>query len=451
MGSRSESRGPRHGRTGGATQEATRRLLGYFLLGEAGDSLQCGCEPEPSGVAHNGSPSAREGRGCRPWQAPVLHHYRPPAVRIRRVFLAALERRRLPRFAVCIQDSPCFLISWKYSDGPRTGVCTTLAYRSSMLHILPAASTMTAERTRPTFSRADVTRYFDRITLPEEQRQYDVATLKPEDALAYLSLLVKYQLAAVPFENLTLHYSPYRQVSTHPKELFNKVVRDNNGRGGYCMENSTLFGTLLYSLNFNIYSAGARVFDGGKWTGWSHMINFVTIGDTKYHVDVGYGAEGPIVPMPLDRSGTVQTHIKPAVSRLQWRNIQDNTDPNQRLWVYEYRRDDASDWETKYAYTELEFLPQDYAIMNYFTSTSHRTFFTRVALAEKKILGDDGELVGNLIMMGNSLKWRIHGEKTKAIEFASEAERLEALEKYFGIKFGEVERDGIRGLASEIK
>ncbi|KAH7383287.1 arylamine N-acetyltransferase 1 [Pyrenochaeta sp. MPI-SDFR-AT-0127] len=310
---------------------------------------------------------------------------------------------------------------------------------------------MAAERKRPTYSRDEVTQYFDHIKLPEAQRQYDVAGLTPEDALQYLKLLIKHQLVKVPFENLTLHYSPHRQLPIHPEALFKKIVGDNNGRGGYCMENNTLFGTLLYSLNFNIYSAGARVFEGGQWTGWGHMVNLITIGDRKYHVDVGYGVEGPIVPMPLDRSGTVQPHIRPAEGRLQWRNIPGNTDPNQRLWVYEYRINNESDWVMKYSYTELEFLPQDYAVMNYFTSTSMRTFFTRVALAEKKIVSDDGELAGSLIMMGNSLKWRIHGEKEKEFEFANEAERLEALDKYFDIKFGEVEREGISGLPSELK
>ena len=310
---------------------------------------------------------------------------------------------------------------------------------------------MAAEHLRSTYSKEQITKYFDRLRLPDSERHFDVAAFKPNDALAYLTLLQKHQLAEVPFENLTLHYSTHRQVSIHPEELYKKIIGDNNGRGGYCMENNGLLGTLLHSLGFNVYSAGARVFDGGKWTGWSHMVNLVKIGHVKYHVDVGYGAEGPVVPMPLGRSGAIQQHISPATARLQYRNIPGTTDPDQRFWVYEYRRNDDSDWEIKYSYTELEFLPQDYAVMNYYTSTSQRTFFTRIVVGEKKILGDDGEIIGNLILMGNNLKWRKHGDKEKEVEFQTEAERLEALEKYFGIKFGAAERDGIRGLPSEIK
>jgi arylamine N-acetyltransferase len=99
-------------------------------------------------------------------------------------------------------------------------------------------------------------------------RKYEVAELDPKEALEYLGLIQTHHLVEVPFENLTLHYSHHRQISIHPEELFKKVVSDDNGRGGYCMENNCLLGTLLRSLRFNLYSAGARVFDDGKWTGW---------------------------------------------------------------------------------------------------------------------------------------------------------------------------------------
>ena len=306
-------------------------------------------------------------------------------------------------------------------------------------------------RARTVYSVDETAKYFDRLGLPEEKRKYGVAGLSPNDALEYLTLLQKLHLAAIPFENISLHYSAHRSVSAHPDELFKKIIGDNNGRGGYCLENNRLFGTLLNSLGFTLYSGGARVRNGGGWGGWSHMIILVTIGDAKYSVDVGLGAAGPIVPMPLERSGTVQKHIKPASARLQWKNIPGNTDPSQRLWVYEFRRDAESEWETTYAFSEVEYLPNDYTIMNYYTSTSPRTFFTQMVVADRKILGDDGELGGKVTLAGPSLKWLIQGKKTKEIEFKSEAERVDALEEYFGMKFGQAEREGIAGLPSEIK
>lgn len=117
---------------------------------------------------------------------------------------------------------------------------------------------------RPVYTPAQIAQYFDRLGLPEEQRKYRVAGLTPEDTLAYLALLQKLHLAAIPFENLSLHYSPHRQISVHPQELFRKIIADDNGRGGYCMENTGLFATLLHSLGFDSYSAGGRVFSPKK-------------------------------------------------------------------------------------------------------------------------------------------------------------------------------------------
>jgi arylamine N-acetyltransferase len=119
-----------------------------------------------------------------------------------------------------------------------------------------------------TYSEDQITAYFERIKVPDGERIYSVQSLSPEEQLRYLAKLQKYHLAEVPFENLTLHYSFHRQVSIDPDDLFKKVVGDNNGRGGYCMENNYVLGTLLRSLGFQIYSAGARVFDDGNWSGW---------------------------------------------------------------------------------------------------------------------------------------------------------------------------------------
>ncbi|KAJ8113118.1 hypothetical protein OPT61_g4681 [Boeremia exigua] len=310
---------------------------------------------------------------------------------------------------------------------------------------------MVSEQPRPSYAKDQISKYFQRLKLPEKDQKYAVAGLNAEDTLRYLVLLQKHHLTAIPFENLTLHYSAHHSINVHPQALFTKIIGDDNGRGGYCMENNALFGTLLFSLGFNIYSGGARVNNGGVFTGWSHMVNIVTIGETKYHVDVGFGGNGPIVPMPLDRSGTVREHIRPAAARLQWRNIPGNTDPTQRLWVYEHRPDEDSDFTMMYCFTELEFLPSDYALMNYFTSTSKHTFFTRTIVVERKIMDDAGELVGQLIMGDKDIKWRLQGRKEKEIAFESEKDRLNALEEHLGIHFDEVERVSIQGLPSEIK
>jgi arylamine N-acetyltransferase len=121
---------------------------------------------------------------------------------------------------------------------------------------------------RPVFTPVQIAKYYDRLKVPEEQRTYNVAGLSHAETLAYLALLQKHHVVEIPFENLALHYSPHRHVSLHPEELFKKIIADDNGRGGYCMENTALLARLLHSLGFNCYSAGARVFNQGRVHAW---------------------------------------------------------------------------------------------------------------------------------------------------------------------------------------
>lgn len=120
---------------------------------------------------------------------------------------------------------------------------------------------------RPTFTHKQIQRYYERIKLPEHRRRYHVSSEEADDALNYLHMLQRYQLAAVPFENLSLHYSQYKQVTLHPDELYRKIV-EGGGRGGYCMENNAVFGTVLRSLGYTLYSSGARVHEGRRYLGW---------------------------------------------------------------------------------------------------------------------------------------------------------------------------------------
>ena len=120
---------------------------------------------------------------------------------------------------------------------------------------------------RPVYTRVQLGRYFDRLGLPIKHRKYNVSNESAENALEYLSLLQKHHLVAIPFENLSLHYSSHRQISLHSDELYKKIV-ESDSRGGYCMENTCIFGILLRSLGFQLYSAGARVNEGGVFNGW---------------------------------------------------------------------------------------------------------------------------------------------------------------------------------------
>jgi arylamine N-acetyltransferase len=118
------------------------------------------------------------------------------------------------------------------------------------------------------YSREQIDAYFSYIAFPVTKDNLIPESARKEDALALLSALQKFQLSKVPFENLELHYSQERQISLDPEDLFEKIVVSNNGRGGYCMENNTFFGTVLKSLGFEVIPTGARVLRSDGFGGW---------------------------------------------------------------------------------------------------------------------------------------------------------------------------------------
>lgn len=106
------------------------------------------------------------------------------------------------------------------------------------------------------YSEDQIAAYFSHVSFP---------TTKYGDTkdLSYLTTLQRHQLAHVPFENLSLHYSSHRTLSLDKDDLFVKFVPTN--RGGYCMENNLFFATVLRTLGFEVIATGARVGSSGWW------------------------------------------------------------------------------------------------------------------------------------------------------------------------------------------
>ncbi|GAM42511.1 hypothetical protein TCE0_044f16557 [Talaromyces pinophilus] len=318
---------------------------------------------------------------------------------------------------------------------------------------------------RPTYSPEKLDKYFDRIGLPAKYRQSSIVQTgvgsDHEAALSFLKVLERYQLAEVPFENINLHYSVQRHISIDPEKLFEKIVINESARGGYCVENNTLFGTVLRSLGYQVTSVGARVNEaaqpmsasknwrGPKYDGWNHMVNLVTIGDQKYLTDVGFGSNGPHQPVPLTR-GLEFHNVGTQSGRLCYGPITQYTNKTEQLWQYEIRNGDA-EWISAYCFTEAEFTPDDFTIINYYMSTSRDSWFTFYVVCVRMLLDEAGEnIVGDLTMFGTSLKRRIGATSEVIQTFTSDEERVAALEKMFNIRIGTADRDSIRNTVAEI-
>ena len=180
-----------------------------------------------------------------------------------------------------------------------------------------------------------------------------------------------------------------------------------------------------------------------------HMLNIVTIEGQRYMIDVGFGSGGPSHPMPLTHD-QVSTNVGQQTMHLIKGPIADLTDSSQELWQYEYCNGPDMPWIPAYCFTETEFTPDDFMVMNHFTSTSRTSLFNKTVICVKMIMQED-EIVGHVSLNGVEVNTRIRGKPERTATCTSEDERIEVLDRLLGVKLGVPEREGIRGLITEIR
>ena len=138
---------------------------------------------------------------------------------------------------------------------------------------------------RPIYSSKQLEAYFVLIGLPSALlaspmlKEPDLARTR-DYGLPFVAALMRYHLVAIPFENLSLHYSSSRYVALDMSELYERMVEQGSGRGGQCMEMNGMFGTVLRSLGFEVMSSAGRVntacqdaarhpgYKGPSYNGW---------------------------------------------------------------------------------------------------------------------------------------------------------------------------------------
>jgi arylamine N-acetyltransferase len=185
-----------------------------------------------------------------------------------------------------------------------------------------------------------------------------------------------------------------------------------------------------------------------------HVVNIITLPTgEKYVSDVSFGGDGPTKPIPLI-SGTILQNLGTQEIRLIHDNIpcQQNAEP--KFWIYQYRNSVDKEWNSFYAFPEMEFFINDFQIMNYFTSNfvGGTNFQTERVLVVRFLKGDGEEdgIVEKVMLVDGEVK-RNHGGSTRVERVCgSEEERLEALKEVFGIRLVEEEVLGIRGTITEL-
>jgi arylamine N-acetyltransferase len=183
------------------------------------------------------------------------------------------------------------------------------------------------------------------------------------------------------------------------------------------------------------------------------MVTIATIAGAKYLVDVGFGSNGPTAPVPLVHNHT-RVKVFPENSEMLTReHILDNTHKGdaQLLWVYSYRFSASSAWLPAYCFSEIEFLPTDFATMNFFVSRSPTSWFTYSLVCLKFLMNDREEMVGDVTLFGSDLRKReMGGSSVEVAKIESEEDRVGALERVLGVKLSQAEREGIRGMTTAL-
>jgi hypothetical protein len=115
---------------------------------------------------------------------------------------------------------------------------------------------MSSSFSRFNYTPAQLHKVYSRIKLPSRFRyepgDFSREVVRLRDGHGFLAALVTYTLANIPFENLELHYSPHHQISVHPEALFDKIVGQETGRGGYGLELNIFLGTVMRSFGFQV-------------------------------------------------------------------------------------------------------------------------------------------------------------------------------------------------------
>ncbi|ROV90380.1 hypothetical protein VMCG_09729 [Cytospora schulzeri] len=318
---------------------------------------------------------------------------------------------------------------------------------------------MAQQHCQPTFTKAQLTKYFDHIQLPPKYRGDDV----PRD-LSLLTALHIHQITAIPYENLSLHYSQHKTVNLDPHFLYTKFIDSGRNRGGYCMEGSLFFLHILRSLGFDAYPTVVRIrlrengVPKGDYVGMTHMALIIELEPSsdseteKYVCDPAFGGDGPTVPMPL-KAGVITKNLGTQEIRFVRERVPNST--RHEFWTYQYRNSPEKPWNSFYVFNDTEFLEQDFQVVSFFTSQA-QTFQKTTIMIVKFMLKksedpEDEDKVAGKIMLVNGTVKRNMGGKTEVVEVCSnEPQRIRALEKWFAITLTDEEISGIEGYGTEL-
>ncbi len=200
-------------------------------------------------------------------------------------------------------------------------------------------------------------------------------------SISTLQALLHLHTEAIGFENIDSLLG--NKVSLNLPELHNKLLQE--GRGGYCFEHNTLLWNVLQQLGFVVSGLASRV----RWnvpdnisTPIGHMMLNVSIDNTDYLVDAGFGGLTITTPIQLDTDAIQTTTHEP------FRLTRSGDD----YCLYARLGDD---WKPLYQFDRRPFQPVDYEVWNWFTCTAPASPFTHNLMAARPVKRGRHTLLNN--------------------------------------------------------
>lgn len=287
----------------------------------------------------------------------------------------------------------------------RTCRTCTLARRTPMLQ---CSETLALPMTVMQLNDNDLQHYLARIGFSGTPR-HDETTLR---------LLHALHPQHIPFENLDSWQA--RPVVLQPDAVFRKLV--HAGRGGYCFEHNQLFQRVLQALGFTVQGLSARVLwmlPADVVLPRTHMALLVTLDDTRWIADVGFGGLTITAPLTLQTGKLQQTPHE--VFRVQ---------EERGYYTVEARLRD--EWQALYRVSLDPCLPPDYETANWYVSTHPDSRFVKQLIASRPDAG------GRHALLDRRYTHHLLQQPSVVTELATPEELREVLQRHFHLRIDEL-------------
>ncbi|HRP90230.1 MAG TPA: arylamine N-acetyltransferase [Edaphocola sp.] len=178
--------------------------------------------------------------------------------------------------------------------------------------------------------------------------------------LKTLKTLQEKHLNHFPFENINTFL--HQEVVLDAEHLCQKFIFQQ--RGGYCFEQNLFFMDVLTTIGFEVRPLLGRVTVPFGRLGRTHQLLLITIQNTQYIVDVGFG--GMVYPQPLLLKADIIQETALNDYRLR---LEENTYHVEILLNEE--------WNSIYTFDCSEYIFPDIIIANWYISTHPASHFTK--------------------------------------------------------------------------